>query len=171
MVKKGGGLQARRASGRPTRGPARSWGRAPRAAPTRTRSAPAAPPTPSPSTSRAAIRRSRAACPRGSRPERNTAVQAEPAAAAAVPRRLQGRPRRLPGDRVADPGDLPEPDLRVADEPVDRRSHGGERRPGRLLLLAPQRLRLHAEGQADQRVERLPSARSLLSRLTATPGG
>ena len=44
-------------------------------------------------------------------------VEAEPAAAPAVPRRLQGRPRRLPGDRVAHPGDVPEPDVRVAENP------------------------------------------------------
>ena len=57
------------------------------------------------------------------------------------------------------PDTFPSPTLRVAEEPVDRRGHGGERRPRRLLLHGRQRDRLHAQGQADQRWSE-PSARS-----------
>ena len=86
-------------------------------------------------------------------------LPAEPAAPAAVPVRVQDRQRRLPGDGLAHPGQLPESDLRVAEEPVDRHSHGGERRPRRLLLHPRQRDRLHAEGQADHADGAKPSAR------------
>ena len=80
--------------------------------------------------------------------------EAEPAAAAAVPRRLQGRPRRLPGDRVAHPGDLPSPTYVWPRNPWTGAAMAASDTLGDFSYARRQRDRLHAQGQADQRMER-----------------